>query len=102
MDPIIFCVKNHAMPKEKNYKWKLGFFAVTTLIVAIGAIYYIGKQKNKFGSVFRLIVLFHSVTVLKLGSNVRLVGIDIGTVMYNALGTNTSVQLLMLLHMKIL
>ncbi len=86
------------MPKEKNYKWKLGFFAVTTLIVAIGAIYYIGKQKNKFGSVFRLSALFHSVSGLKLGSNVRLGGIDIGTVDDIALVTDTSVQVQMVLH----
>src|SRR5258708_22856231 len=98
MDPIIFCVKNHAMPKEKNYKWKLGFFAVTTLIVAIGAIYYIGKQNNKFGSVFRLSALFHSVSGLKLGSNLRLGAIDIGTVDDIALVTETSPHLPLCLH----
>lgn len=86
------------MPKEKNYKWKLGFFAVATLVVAIGAIYYIGKQKNKFGSVFRLGALFNSVSGLKLGSNVRLGGIDVGTVDNIALVTDTSVMVEMVLH----
>ncbi|HWK07725.1 MAG TPA: MlaD family protein [Puia sp.] len=89
------------MPKERNYKWKLGLFAVVTLIVAIGAIYYIGKQKNKFGSVFRLNAYFSSVSGLKLGSNVRLGGIDIGTVDDIALVTDTSVQVQMVLHKDI-
>ena len=89
------------MPKERNYKWKLGFFAVATLIVAIGAIYYIGKQKNKFGSVFRLSALFNSVSGLKLGSNVRLGGIDVGTVDDIALVTDTSVLVQMVMHKDI-
>ena len=38
------------MPKEKSYKWKLGLFSIAMLVLAVGAIYYIGKQKNKFGS----------------------------------------------------
>lgn len=89
------------MPKERNYKWKLGLFAVVTLVVAIGAIYYIGKQKNKFGSVFHLTALFNSVSGLKLGSNVRLGGIDIGTVDDIALVTDTSVQVQMILHKNV-
>jgi phospholipid/cholesterol/gamma-HCH transport system substrate-binding protein len=89
------------MPKERNYKWKLGFFAAATLVVAIAAIYYIGKQKNKFGSVFRLSAMFNSVSGLKLGSNVRLGGIDIGTVDDIALVTDTSVQVQMVLHKDI-
>jgi len=76
-------------------------FAVATLIVAIGAIYYIGKQKNKFGSVFRLSALFNSVSGLKLGSNVRLGGIDVGTVDNIALVTDTSVMVQMVLHKDI-
>jgi phospholipid/cholesterol/gamma-HCH transport system substrate-binding protein len=89
------------MPKERNYKWKLGLFAAVTLVVAIGAIYYIGKQKNKFGSVFRLSALFNSVSGLKLGSNVRLGGIDVGTVDDIELVTDTSVLVQMVLHKDI-
>src|ERR1700748_1463887 len=102
MDQIIFCLKKtDVMPKERNYKWKLGLFATLTLVVAVGAIYYIGKQKNKFGSVFRLSAMFNSVSGLKLGSNVRLGGIDVGTVDDIALVTDTSVQVQMVLHKDI-
>jgi phospholipid/cholesterol/gamma-HCH transport system substrate-binding protein len=68
------------MPKEKNYKWKLGFFAIAALLIAVGAIYYIGKERNKFGSVLHISAQFSSVSGLKPGSNVRLGGIDVGTV----------------------
>jgi phospholipid/cholesterol/gamma-HCH transport system substrate-binding protein len=86
------------MPKEKNYKWKLGFFAVAALIIAVSAIYYIGKQKNKFGSVLHINALFNSVSGLKIGSNVRFGGIDIGTVDGIGLVTDTSVLVQMIIQ----
>jgi phospholipid/cholesterol/gamma-HCH transport system substrate-binding protein len=88
------------MPKEKNYKWKLGLFSVAALVLAIAAIYYIGKQKNKFGSVLHVSALFNSVSGLKVGGNVRLGGIDIGTVDGISLATDTSVQVDMIIQKK--
>ncbi|HVU57338.1 MAG TPA: MlaD family protein [Puia sp.] len=88
------------MPKEKNYKWKLGLFCVVALVVAISAIYYIGKQKNKFGSVLHVSALFNSVSGLKIGSNVRLGGIDVGTVDGISLVTDTSVEVQMIIQKK--
>ena len=86
------------MPKEKNYKWKLGLFAVATLVLAVAAIYYIGKQKNKFGSVVRISAQFRSVSGLKTGGNVRLGGIDVGTVDDIALVTDTTVEVDMIIQ----
>jgi phospholipid/cholesterol/gamma-HCH transport system substrate-binding protein len=86
------------MPKEKNYKWKLGFFAVAALVIAVSAIYYIGKQKNKFGSVLHISALFNSVSGLKIGSNVRFGGIDIGTVDGINLVTDSTVQVAMVIQ----
>src|ERR1700733_13759769 len=88
------------MPKEKNYKWKLGFFSVAALVIAVSAIYYIGSQKNKFGSVLHISALFNSVSGLKIGSNVRLGGIDVGTVDGISLVTDTSVQVEMIIQKK--
>lgn len=97
----ISCTFKYAvMPKEKNYKWKLGLFFVAALVIAIAAIYYIGKQKNKFGSVLHVSALFNSVSGLKMGSNVRLGGIDIGTVDGISLVTDTSVQVDMVIQKK--
>jgi phospholipid/cholesterol/gamma-HCH transport system substrate-binding protein len=89
------------MPKEKSYKWKLGAFSVGALVIAIGAIYYIGQQKNKFGSVIHVYSLFKSVSGLKNGSNVRLGGIDVGTVDAISLVTDTTVQIDMIIKKKV-
>ena len=89
------------MPKEKNYKWKLGAFAVAALVVAVAAIYYIGQQKNKFGSVLHIYAMFNSVSGLKNGSNVRLGGIDVGTVDAISLVTDTTVQVDMIIQKKV-
>ncbi|MDP4217216.1 MAG: MlaD family protein [Bacteroidota bacterium] len=89
------------MPKEKNYKWKLGLFAVTALVVAVAAIYYVGKQKNLFGSVFHLNAVFHSVSGLKVGSNVRFGGIDVGTVDDIHLTTDTTVAVEMVIQHEV-
>src|ERR1700742_5005972 len=86
------------MPKEKNYKWKLGFFAVAALVIAVSAIYYNGKQKNKFGSVLHINALVNSVSGLKIGSNVRFGGIDIGTVDGINLVTDSTVQVQMVIQ----
>lgn len=89
------------MPKERNYKWKLGLFAIAALVIAIGAIYYIGKERNKFGSVLHISAQFSSVSGLKTGSNVRLGGIDVGTVDDIGLVTDTTVQVDMIIQKKV-
>ncbi|HXB94925.1 MAG TPA: MlaD family protein [Puia sp.] len=89
------------MPKEKNYKWKLGLFSLTALVIAVAAIYYVGKQKNKFGSVVHISARFSSVSGLKIGSNVRVGGIDVGTVDGISLVTDTTVQVEMIIQKPI-
>jgi len=80
---------------------KLGLFAVAALVIAVAGIYYIGKQKNKFGSVLRITAQFSSVSGLKIGSNVRLGGIDVGTVDDIQLTTDTTVQVGMVIQKKV-
>ena len=89
------------MPKERNYKWKLGVFAIAALVIAVGAIYYIGKERNKFGSVLHISARFSSVSGLKPGSNVRLGGIDVGSVDNIGLVTDTTVQVDMVIQKKV-
>jgi phospholipid/cholesterol/gamma-HCH transport system substrate-binding protein len=86
------------MPKEKNYKWKLGLFSIAALVIAVAGIYYVGKQKNKFGAVLHLSTRFNSVSGLKIGSNVRVGGIDVGTVDGISLVTDTTVQVDMIIQ----
>ncbi|GGA94175.1 MlaD family protein [Puia dinghuensis] len=89
------------MPQESNYKWKLGLFAIAALVVAIAGIYYIGKQRNKFGSVLHISALFSSVNGLKVGNNVRIRGIDVGTVDGIQLITDSTVQVQMVIQKKV-
>ncbi|MBG6062621.1 phospholipid/cholesterol/gamma-HCH transport system substrate-binding protein [Flavobacterium sp. CG_9.1] len=79
------------MIKESGYQWKLGMFVVIGLVLFVGTIYFVGKQKNLFGSTFELYSKFNSVNGLEVGNNVRLSGINIGTVEEIEFLTDTSV-----------
>ncbi len=79
------------MAKETGFTWKLGMF-VTIGVVAFGlTIYFLGKQKNMFGSTFLLKSHFKNVSGLKVGNNVRFSGINVGTVDAIELITDSSV-----------
>jgi phospholipid/cholesterol/gamma-HCH transport system substrate-binding protein len=68
------------MNKESLNKGKLGMFVVVGILLFIVVIYVIGINRNLFGSNFILNSQFKNVNGLKVGSNVRLSGINIGTV----------------------
>lgn len=68
------------MDKQSGYTWKLGMFVTIGLLLFILAVYFIGKQKNLFGSTFRITSSFKTVSGLEIGNNVRFSGINIGTV----------------------
>lgn len=68
------------MNKESGFTWKLGMFVTIGLLLFIATIYFVGKQKNLFGSTFKLKTTFKTVNGLKEGNNVRFSGINIGTV----------------------
>jgi len=80
------------MHKESAFTWKLGMFVVIGLAVFVLTIYFVGKQRNLFGSTFNLKSQFKTVSGLKVGNNVRFSGIDIGTVSKIELVTDTSVM----------
>jgi len=57
--------------------------------------------RTKFGTVFHISALFKSVSGLKIGSNVRFGGIDVGTVDNIALVTDTTVEVQMIIQHKV-
>ena len=79
------------MNKESGYQWKLGMFVIIGLVLFVSTIYFVGKQKNLFGSTFELNSKFNSVNGLEVGNNVRFSGINIGTVEEIEFLTDTSV-----------
>ncbi|AZA77107.1 MCE family protein [Chryseobacterium joostei] len=68
------------MNNESSNNWKLGIFVTAGILLFIATIYFIGVNRNLFGSNFVLRSEFKNVSGLKQGSNVRLSGINIGTV----------------------
>ena len=85
------------MKKESGFTWKLGMFVLIGLIMFIATIYFVGKQKNLFGSTFHLKTMFKTVSGLKEGNNVRFSGINVGTVSNIELVTDTSVLVTLLI-----
>jgi len=89
------------MAKESGFTWKVGMFVTIGLVLFMAAVYYIGKQKNLFGDTIRIKAVFETVGGLKVGNNVRLAGITIGTVDNIELLSDTSVLVEMLIEKDI-
>jgi phospholipid/cholesterol/gamma-HCH transport system substrate-binding protein len=89
------------MKKENGFVWKLGMFVTIGLALFVVTIYFIGKQKNLFGSTFSLKAQFKTVSGLKVGNNVRFSGINVGTVDEIELTTDTSVVVDLLIKKEI-
>jgi phospholipid/cholesterol/gamma-HCH transport system substrate-binding protein len=66
--------------KSSNYIYKLGAFVIFGVLLFAATIYFIGKNRNMFGSTFELKSQFKNVSGLKIGNNVRFSGINVGTV----------------------
>jgi phospholipid/cholesterol/gamma-HCH transport system substrate-binding protein len=80
------------MKSSGRLKWKLGLFIVVGLVLLVFGLFFIGKQKNLFVSVFPIKAVFNNVSGLKVGNNVRFGGIAVGTVDGIQLLNDTSVQ----------
>lgn len=79
------------MIKDTGFTWKLGMFVTIGVVAFVLTIYFLGKQKNIFGSTFILKSHFKNVSGLKVGNNVRFSGINVGTVDAIELITDSSV-----------
>ena len=63
-----------------QFKVRLGIFITGGLLLFIAAIFIIGKQKNLFNPVFRVVTTFHNISGLQVGNNIRFAGINVGTI----------------------
>jgi len=89
------------MNTESGTNYKLGMFVVIGLALFVLTVYFVGKQKNLFGSTFQLKTQFKSVSGLKVGNNVRFSGINVGTVDEIELITDTSVLVTLVLKEEV-
>ena len=86
---------------SKLYKnMKLGFFVSTGMALLILLLYFIGKNRNLFGSNFVLKARFENVQGLKDGNNVRYAGIDVGSVSKIRFINDTVVEVFMNIENK--
>jgi len=84
------------MKKNVSHKIRLGIFITLGITVFILAIYFIGEKQQLFRSTFRLSGVFKDVAGLQVGNNVRLSGINVGTIDNITLISDTSVRVIIL------
>ena len=84
------------MKKNTTNKMKLGIFISLGITVFILAIYFIGEKQQLFRSTFRLSGVFKNVGGLQAGNNVRLSGINVGTIDNVNIISDTSVRVVIL------
>ena len=80
------------MKKDTSNKIKLGVFISIGMMVFIVGIYFIGAGRQLFRSTFRISGVFKDVAGLQPGNNVRLSGINVGTVDMISIVSDTSVR----------
>jgi phospholipid/cholesterol/gamma-HCH transport system substrate-binding protein len=80
------------MKKKISHKVRLGIFVSIGILIFILAIYFIGEKQQLFRSTFRLSGEFKDVAGLQAGNNVRLAGINVGTVDNVSIISDTSVK----------
>jgi phospholipid/cholesterol/gamma-HCH transport system substrate-binding protein len=68
------------MKNKQRKNLIVGIFVTLGLFIFIMAIYLVGKKENLFGSPVTIAAIFEDVQGLREGDNVRMSGIDIGTV----------------------
>lgn len=81
------------MEGSKNIK--LGAFVFAGTLLLILAFYFVGKKQNLFGNTFTISAKFYNVNGLMAGNNVRLSGINVGTVKEVEVVSDTAVRVVM-------
>ncbi|MBE0572965.1 MAG: MCE family protein [Ignavibacteriaceae bacterium] len=84
------------MKKKISHKIRLGIFVSLGILIFILAIYFIGEKQQLFRSTFRLSGVFKDVAGLQVGNNVRLSGINVGTIDNVSIISDTSVRVIIL------
>jgi phospholipid/cholesterol/gamma-HCH transport system substrate-binding protein len=89
------------MIKKTSNKIKLGVFISLGLLLLIIGIYFIGEGQQLFRSTFSVTGVFKDVAGLQAGNNVRLSGVNVGTVRNIIIVSDTSVKVEILIDESI-
>ena len=85
------------MKKDTGNRIKLGIFISMGIVAFVLGIYFIGQRQQLFRSTFHVSGVFQDVGGLQEGNNVRLSGINVGTVDNISMVSDTSVRVDMLI-----
>jgi phospholipid/cholesterol/gamma-HCH transport system substrate-binding protein len=85
------------MKKESGNTIRLGIFVTIGIMLFIIAIYFIGQKQHLFTSTFRISGIFHNVSGLQVGNNVRFAGINVGTIEHIEIINDTSIKVDMII-----
>lgn len=86
---------------SQKFKVKLGLFIIGGMALFLITLFIIGKQQNLFNPVFKLTTTFYNVSGLDVGSNIRFVGINIGTVDNIGIINDSTVQVDLLIKKSV-
>jgi len=89
------------MLTKRSHKLKLGLFIFIGLLILISGIYFIGEGQQLFRTSFSIYGVFKDVAGLQAGNNVRLSGVNVGTVRNVVVVSDTSVKVEILIDEKI-
>jgi phospholipid/cholesterol/gamma-HCH transport system substrate-binding protein len=68
------------MKKDTSQNFKLGMFVIIGSILLVLTVYFIGSKKDLFQNTSKISSVFKNVSGLQIGNNVRLSGVNVGTV----------------------
>jgi phospholipid/cholesterol/gamma-HCH transport system substrate-binding protein len=88
------------MTKRPINNLKLGIFVLVGLLLLIFSLYMIGRDNNLFGKNYKLTARFENVQGLTVGNNVRYAGIQVGTVKKIRILSDTLIEVVMLIDVK--
>jgi phospholipid/cholesterol/gamma-HCH transport system substrate-binding protein len=80
------------MKKDTNKRVKLGIFVAIGIAIFLVGIYFIGEKQQLFRSTFRVSGIFRDVDGLQAGNNVRFSGMNVGTVDYVSIVSDSTVK----------
>jgi phospholipid/cholesterol/gamma-HCH transport system substrate-binding protein len=81
----------------QKFKVRLGLFIIGGLAIFVIAIFLIGKQQNLFDPVFQVSATFKNISGLRVGSNIRYSGIDVGIIDNISFVNDSTVKVSMLI-----
>lgn len=89
------------MKNKINNSIRLGIFVTTGVALFVIGIYLLGMQKNLFGRSYSLGAIFEDVKGLQEGNNVRLLGINVGTVSNINIVNDSTVHVSMMIRQNV-